>query len=298
MLTRQTLGPRTDSRPRQVFDASSFQRPVNLRRIACLALMLVLTGCSSPADPGPRAAPATTRAATISSSAATSAASHTTTQTSAAIPTSTSNATSTSSISVSSTVTPDPDPGFTSSTSEITPALAARMSLSWRPGCPVPLADLRYLTVGYWGFDGLAHQGELVVAESAAAGVIAVFGQLYLARYPINSMRLVDEYAADDNASMTADNTSAFNCREVTGGGGFSEHSTGLALDLNPRENPYLSDGIVLPPSGSDFISRPAAPGVIHDGDTVVLAFAQIGWSWGGRWTDPIDYQHFSASGR
>lgn len=172
------------------------------------------------------------------------------------------------------------------------------MSASWRPGCPVPLAHLRYLTVRYWGFDDITHQGELVVADSAVDGVIAVFGELYLARFPIYSMRLVDDYAADDDASMAADNTSAFNCREVTGGGEFSEHSTGLALDINPRENPYLAGGRVLPASGSDFISRPRAPGVIHDGDAVVLAFAQIGWSWGGRWTDPIDYQHFSASGR
>jgi hypothetical protein len=188
--------------------------------------------------------------------------------------------------------------GFASSVRAIDADLAERMSTSWRPGCPVPLSGLRYVTVTYRGFDGAAHTGELVVAASAASDVIGVFAQLYEAGFPIASMRLVDDFGGDDNASMAADNTSAFNCRAVTGGTGFSQHSYGTAIDVNPRENPYVRGSTVLPPSGAPYVSRPNLPGVIHAGDVVVRAFAAIGWSWGGDWANPIDYQHFSQSGR
>ncbi|HEY5115447.1 MAG TPA: M15 family metallopeptidase [Nakamurella sp.] len=204
----------------------------------------------------------------------------------------------------SSTPTAQPAPGtaessgFTSSIAEIDDALAARMGSSWRPGCPVPLADLRYLTVTYRGFDGSDHSGELVVAASVAADVVEVFHRLYDDGFPLASLRLVDDFGGSDDQSMDADNSSAFNCRAITGGGGFSEHSYGTAIDLNPVENPYLSGGTVLPPQGRQFLDRSPGPGVITAGDQVVAAFASIGWTWGGTWSGPIDYQHFSASGR
>jgi hypothetical protein len=172
------------------------------------------------------------------------------------------------------------------------------MASSWRSGCPVDLTDLSYVTVTYRGFDASDHDGELVVASSVAADVVDIFRELYEQGYPIASMRLVDDFGADDDASMAADNSSAFNCRPVTGGGGFSEHSYGTAIDLNPVENPYLSGDLVLPPAGEPFADRHQAPGVILAGDAVVTAFARHGWHWGGAWSGPIDYQHFSVSGR
>ena len=172
------------------------------------------------------------------------------------------------------------------------------MSTSWRPGCPVALSDLRYLTVSYRGFDGADHQGELVVASSVAADVVDIFGELYGAGYPIASLRLVDDFGGSDDDSMAANNSSAFNCRPVTGGGGFSEHSYGTAIDLNPVQNPYLSGSLVLPEQGRPYVDRQPAPGVIEPGDAVVTAFADHGWTWGGTWSGPIDYQHFSVSGR
>jgi hypothetical protein len=172
------------------------------------------------------------------------------------------------------------------------------MASSWRAGCPVPLADLRYLTVTYRGFDGADHTGELVVAGSVADDVVAIFRQLYQDGYPIASMRLVDDFGGDDDASMAANNTAAFNCRPVTGGRGFSEHSYGTAIDVNPVQNPFLSGSTVLPAAGRPYAHRPDDPGVIHDGDEVVTIFAAHGFSWGGDWTGPIDYQHFSVSGR
>ena len=187
---------------------------------------------------------------------------------------------------------------FTSSISGINAALAARMSSSWRAGCPVPLSDLRYLTVTYRGFDGADHLGELVVAASVAPAVVDVFRQLYTSGYPIASLRLVDDFGGSDDRSMEANNTSAFNCRAVTGGSRFSEHSYGTAIDVNPVQNPYVKGNLVSPEQGRAFLSRTPAPGVILEGDGVVRAFAGIDWSWGGNWSNPVDYQHFSASGR
>jgi hypothetical protein len=172
------------------------------------------------------------------------------------------------------------------------------MATSWRQGCPVALSDLRYLTVTYRGFDDADHQGELVVAESVASDVVDIFRSLYTVGYPIGSLRLVDDFGGNDDDSMSANNSSAFNCRPVTGGGGFSEHSYGTAIDLDPVQNPYLSGSLVLPDAGRPYADRQPAPGVIEPGDPIVAAFAAHGWKWGGTWTGPIDYQHFSVSGR
>lgn len=188
--------------------------------------------------------------------------------------------------------------GYAGTVGPITPELAARMSSSWRTGCPVPLADLRYVTVTYRDVGGGAATGELVVHADVADSVVAVFGELFALGYPIRSMRLVDDFGGSDDASMAADNTSAFNCRPISRGTGWSEHAYGRAIDLNPVENPYVRGSLVLPPEGEPFAARPDAPGVLHAGDAVVRAFAAHGWRWGGEWASPVDYQHFSTTGR
>lgn len=160
------------------------------------------------------------------------------------------------------------------------------------------LEDLRYVTVSYHGFAGEVAQGEVVVHADAADDIVTVFHALWDAGYPVRSMRLVDDFGASDDASMDADNTSAFNCRAVTGGTGWSEHAYGRAIDINPRENPYVVGRHVAPSAGAAFSGRPDLPGVIHDDDLVVRAFASVGWGWGGDWSSPTDYQHFSATGR
>ncbi|MFS0704345.1 M15 family metallopeptidase [Cellulomonas sp. 179-A 9B4 NHS] len=162
----------------------------------------------------------------------------------------------------------------------------------------MPLGELRYLTVTHDNMAGAVVTGELVVHADVADGLVEVFRTLFDARFPIASMRLVDDFGADDDASMAADNTSAFNCRAVTGGTGWSEHSYGRAIDVNPVENPYVRGATVLPPAGAAFVDRHAAPRVILDGDVVVQAFAAHGWQWGGHWTSPKDHQHFSTTGR
>jgi hypothetical protein len=170
---------------------------------------------------------------------------------------------------------------------------------SWHQGCPVGLDDLRLLRLTYLGFDGGAHGGRMVVHEGAAGPVLQAMRSLYRHRFPIRRLRLVDAYGADDHRSMNADNTSAFNCRYIAGQPGvWSQHAYGKAIDINPVENPYVSGGHVSPPAGKAFADRSQhARGMIHAGDLTVRAFTGIGWGWGGSWSSPVDYQHFSANG-
>jgi poly-gamma-glutamate synthesis protein (capsule biosynthesis protein) len=195
----------------------------------------------------------------------------------------------------------DAVPVFHGRAEPIDAATRARMTgVSWHRGCPVGIADLRLLSLTHWGFDGEVHRGRLVVHRDAAAVMLGAMRRLYELRYPIRQMRLVDAYGADDHRSMAADNTSAFNCRIVAGSPGvWSEHAYGRAIDLNPLENPYVTEsGYVSPPAGTPYADRSRhAPGLIHRGGPVVAAFAKVGWEWGGNWPWPRDYQHFSATG-
>ncbi len=191
-------------------------------------------------------------------------------------------------------------PSYAASIQEIGPDLAATMTAHDPARCPVAIGDLSQVEVTYVGFDGRAHRGELVVHADVAADVVDVFAALYEERFPIERMRLIDEYAGDDFASMAANNTSAYNCRHVAGTTTWSTHAYAVAIDINPVQNPYVLDGQVLPPGGESYatLDRSAGadvpPGVIRDGDVARRAFEQIGWEWGGDYTEP-DYQHFNA---
>ena len=176
----------------------------------------------------------------------------------------------------------------------------AALRWSYRPGCPVPPAQLRRVRLRYWGFDGASHAGTLVVNESVTAPVIAVFRRLYGERFPIRRMRPIDAYHGSDDRSMAADNTSAFNCRYAVAPGPkqWSAHAYGVAIDVNPVENPYLEGGTVRPAAGKPYLDRSRArPGMALPGGALVRAFAAVGWLWGGRWTGSPDYQHFSSTG-
>jgi D-alanyl-D-alanine carboxypeptidase-like protein len=189
---------------------------------------------------------------------------------------------------------------FRGTVSPISPALARRMSgVSWKPGCPVTLADLRVVRVTYRGFDGRAHTGTLIVHRSVGSTVVGVMRRIYAAGFPIRRMVPVDAYGGDDYRSIEADNTSAFNCRPVAGTLRWSEHAYGRAIDLDPLENPYVSGGTTSHPASRRYLDRSLLlPGMLHADDAVVSAFAAAGWGWGGTWSGTKDYQHFSASGR
>jgi len=174
------------------------------------------------------------------------------------------------------------------------------MQTSWRPGCPVPLSALRLVRVTHWGFDTQLRQGELVVHADQAAAVVSAFKSLFDARFPIEQVRLIDDFDGDDDRSMAANNSSAFNCRRATGSDRWSEHAYGRAVDINPVQNPFVTrSGAVMPPAGAAHTKRDSAtPGLIRANSRAVAAFAAIGWRWGGAWSSSRDYQHFSASGR
>lgn len=117
-----------------------------------------------------------------------------------------------------------------------------RLKKSWKQGCPVGLSDLGYLVLTHWGYDGQVKVGELVVHRKLVLPVIRIFADLFAARYPIEKMELIENYDASDDRSMEANNSSAFNCRDITGKPGvFSKHSYGGAIDINPLQNPYIS---------------------------------------------------------
>jgi len=192
-------------------------------------------------------------------------------------------------------------PRFAFSASRLGPKLRRRVTgTSWHRGCPVGLRRLRYLRLSHWGFDGQVHRGELVVAADAVGAVRTAFRALFAARFPIRRMRLVDDYGGDDFASIEADNTSAFNCRPATGSTRWSEHAYGRAIDVNPIENPYVAaDGTTAHRASRRYLDRSRRRrGMAHPGGTLVRAFARAGWGWGGTWSSPTDFQHFSRTGR
>jgi hypothetical protein len=171
--------------------------------------------------------------------------------------------------------------------------------VSWHPGCPVPLADLRLVVLTHRGFDGRLHRGELVVHRTVVDDLGEVFPRLQEADVPLERAERIERFGGDDDRSMDANNTSAFNCRRMTSGSSWSEHAYGTAVDLNPVQNPYVRGQTVLPSAGRDHLDRSEpAPGTFVEGDEVVTAFDAIGWGWGGRWSSAKDYMHFSASGR
>ena len=182
----------------------------------------------------------------------------------------------------------------------VQPVAAADVRFSYRAGCPVRPRELRVVRLSYWGFDGRPHVGRLVVKLRVTPDVVVVFRRLYAARFPIRRMVPVSAYRGSDDASMAADNTSAFNCRRAVGSatGGWSMHAYGEAVDVNPVENPYVLGRRVLPPAGGRYVDRTRRRrGMAVDGGVLVNAFASVGWKWGGRWSSSRDYQHFSTNG-
>ena len=197
--------------------------------------------------------------------------------------------------------TPPPPPAdgsFRSTVAAVPAEVAARST--WSTSCPVTLAELRYLTVTFVGFDTRSHTGELLVHADVADDVVRVFEALHAARFPLEEVRIIA--AAELDLAPTGDGnvTSAFVCRPTVGGSGWSEHAYGRAIDLNPFHNPYVRGDIVLPELAGAYRDRSdLRPGMVVAGDAVTSAFAAIGWGWGGDWsgaaTDPM---HFSATGR
>lgn len=169
---------------------------------------------------------------------------------------------------------------------------------SYKEDCTVPRDSLSYLTVTHYGFDGEVHTGEMVVNQAIAEDVLEIFRELYEIRYPIEKMRLIDDYGADDERSMADNNSSAFNYRVISGTTKLSNHSRGLAIDINPLYNPYVhsntGEEACEPANATPYVDRSLPFDYkIDEDDACYRIFTEHGFSWGGSWSRSKDYQHF-----
>jgi hypothetical protein len=165
----------------------------------------------------------------------------------------------------------------------------------WHRGCPVPLSQLRVLAVDYWGFDGRVHNGRLVVNRAAAAPLLGVFRRLYQLHFAIRRLAPLGN-RPDDSGAFDCRRAAPSPCPGASGSGNWSMHAYGLAIDLNPIENPYTGCGRTRQRASRPYLDRSRLrKGMVAP--AVVAAFRAIGWGWGGSWTGTKDYMHFSSNG-
>jgi poly-gamma-glutamate synthesis protein (capsule biosynthesis protein) len=192
---------------------------------------------------------------------------------------------------------------FNATISEITPDIKERMiqGKTWREGCPVELSGLRYLQMAYLDFNAQTQMGEMVVNADIASEVVYLFEELYNMNYAIDKMELVSNYGGSDWQSIESDNTSAFNCRPVTGKKNkWSKHAYGRAIDINPIANPYISSkGYISHKASYKYkkrrhrdINNLSDRALLLATDPATKLFKYYGWGWGGDWKSK-DYQHF-----
>lgn len=170
---------------------------------------------------------------------------------------------------------------------------------SYKAESTIPIEDLRYLKLLHYDIEGKIRIGEIICNKSIALDLIDIFKELYKEKYPIEKMLLIDEYNANDDASMKDNNSSSFNFRSISGGGKLSKHALGLAIDINPLYNPYVKikpDGQlhIEPAEGEAYIDRSKEFNYkIDSTDLCYKLFIQHGFEWGGNWKTIKDYQHF-----
>jgi hypothetical protein len=170
---------------------------------------------------------------------------------------------------------------------------------TWQPGCPVSADELAYVRLTFWGFDDQRHTGELLLNRAVADDVVEVFRVLYRARFPIEEMRVTTRAELEAPPTGDGNDTESFVCRPTVGATSYSQHAYGLAVDLDPFQNPYVKGDLVLPELSATYLDRSRVrPGMVTPDGVVVRAFASIGWTWGGTWRSLKDYQHFSRNGR
>lgn len=196
-------------------------------------------------------------------------------------------------------------PGFTYR--KLTPAVKRQIRGKSFPvsGSKISYSSLRLVTVKYYDFKGKTRTGKLIVNKKIARRTVKIFSELYKIRYRIQRIKLVDCYHADDNKSMEANNTSAFNYRVVEGTNKLSKHGMGMAIDINPRINPCIRGGKLEPANGRVYRTRNVKKCkgkykkyMIHKNDKVYRIFKKYGFSWGGDWKTLKDYQHFEYTGK
>lgn len=181
------------------------------------------------------------------------------------------------------------------SIAKISDSLASEMITKkiWTENCPVKIERLRLLTISYYDFEGKIHaDGKIMVLDSIAENVVKIFREIFEKKFPIAQMKLMNDFDGDDDLSMAANNSSAFMCREITGGGRISLHAYGVAIDVNPMQNPYIANGEIAPKKGAEFLDRKKIRAGMNE--EIAEIFIKNGFTiWGGNWKDPIDYMHF-----
>jgi hypothetical protein len=159
--------------------------------------------------------------------------------------------------------------------------------------CPLQPAQISKIDVQYFGLDHQQHIGTLIVNKKVAIEVQQIFMHLDNARFPIAKIKPLINYP-NEEAAMSDNDTFALTCRYIANSNIISNHSFGLAIDINPVFNPYVKGKIIVPENGLSYINRSnLMPGMIKNNDTVVQTFAHYGWRWGGNWKSLKDYQHF-----
>ena len=170
---------------------------------------------------------------------------------------------------------------------------------SYKKDCTVPRSELRYLRLSHYDLQGKECIGELICNKKIASDLREIFKELYQQKYPIERMRLIDDYDADDERSMQANNTSCFNFRTIAGSKKLSKHSLGMAIDINPLYNPCVKRGkdgklLVQPANARKYSDRSKRWNYkLEKGDLCYRLFIKHGFKWGGSWTNSKDYQHF-----
>ena len=170
---------------------------------------------------------------------------------------------------------------------------------SWPEGCTIRRADLRYLRLTHVDAESKEHVGEMVCNKAIANDLIEIFKELYRQKYPIQRIRLIDDYEAVDERSMRDNNSSCFCYRKMSGTTKLSKHAMGMAVDINTLYNPYVRTGkdgrrIVEPATATKYVDRRKTfPYKIVKGDLLYRLFVQHGFKWGGSWRTMKDWQHF-----
>ena len=186
------------------------------------------------------------------------------------------------------------------------PLTRSAVRWSYRSGCPVGPSGLRRITINRFTYSHTVARGSLIVRAGAVPDLLRVFRASFSSRFPVRSMKPADAYyqggkrtpTQSDVAAMKADNTSAFNCRPVTGNPyRVSQHSYGNAIDINTVRNPYVVGSRVYPSFARTYLDRGnVRTGMITSSGVIARTMRANGWPWGARWAHP-DYQHFSANG-
>ena len=193
-----------------------------------------------------------------------------------------------------------PPPTSTSFQSTIVPVpLEVLARSTWKSICPVAPEQLRYLTMSFRGFDARAHTGEMLVNADIAQTVVGAFKRLFAAGFPIEEMRITPEAELKLPPTGDGNNTEAFVCRPTRGQKQWSARAYGMAIALNPFNNPSVKEDLVLPELASSYLDRDwVRSGMALEGGPAVTVFESLGWKWGGRWSDPVDFMYFTATGR